>query len=84
MMKLRDFRNVTTILVSHKLEDSFKLAYNVVVKDGAGIRMVKDTSGRRLLDTKVFMIREGEIVFDGNVEEFRNSEDPHIQEFLQR
>lgn len=82
MMKLRDFRGVTTLIVTHKLEDIFKLAYNVAQKDGDEIRMVKDTSGQRLNETRIFMIREGAIEFEGNVEEFQSSNDPHIQEFL--
>ncbi len=84
MMKLRDFRGVTTLLVTHKLEDVFKLAYNVALKDGNEIRMVKDASGQRLHETRIFMIREGAIEFEGNVDEFQSSNDPHIQEFLSR
>ena len=84
MMKLRDFRGVTTLLVTHKLEDVFKLAYNVALKDGNEIRMVKDASGQRLHETRIFMIREGAIEFEGNVDEFQSSNDPNIQEFLSR
>jgi phospholipid/cholesterol/gamma-HCH transport system ATP-binding protein len=82
MMKLRDFLSVTSILVSHKLEDGFRMAYNQVMRDGEDIRMVKDTSGQRLLDTQFIMIREGEVVFVGNADEFKNSPDPYIQAFL--
>ena len=82
MMKLRDFRGVTTLIVTHKLEDVFKLANNVAQKDGDEIRMVKDSSGKRLLETRIYMIREGSIEFEGNAEEFQSSNDPHIQEFL--
>jgi phospholipid/cholesterol/gamma-HCH transport system ATP-binding protein len=82
MMKLRDFRHVTSVLVSHKLEDGFRLAYNVVEQHGQEIRMVKDSTGTKLADTRFYMIREGEVIFEGNAEEFRNSGDPYIQEFL--
>jgi phospholipid/cholesterol/gamma-HCH transport system ATP-binding protein len=82
MMKLRDFRDVTSIVVTHKLEDTFKMAYNVVVKEKDGIRMVKDTTGTKLNETNLIMIREGEKVFEGNAEEFRKSDNPYIQEFL--
>jgi len=82
MMKLRDFRGVTTLIVTHKLEDVFKFANNVAQKDGDEIRMVKDTSGQRLYETRIYMIREGAIEFEGNAEEFQSSNDPHIQEFL--
>jgi phospholipid/cholesterol/gamma-HCH transport system ATP-binding protein len=81
MIKLRDLRNVTSILVSHKLEDGYKLAYNAISDDGNQIRMVRDTSGRRLRETIFYMIRDGEKIFEGNADEFRNSTDPHIVEF---
>ena len=81
MMKLRDFLSVTSILVSHKLEDGFKMAYNIVVKDEDGIRMVKDSTGHRLAETRFYMIRDGELIFEGTAEEFKNNPDPYIQEF---
>jgi phospholipid/cholesterol/gamma-HCH transport system ATP-binding protein len=81
IMKLRDFHSVTSILVSHKLEDGFKLAYNHAVKVGDDIRMERDASLRRVRETMFYMIRDGEIMFRGNVDEFRDSEDPYIQEF---
>ncbi len=82
MMKLRDFRHVTSVLVSHKLEDGFRLSYNVVEQQGSEITMVKDTSGKKLEETRFYMLREGEVIFEGNAEEFRNSPDPYIKEFL--
>ncbi|MCI0604991.1 ATP-binding cassette domain-containing protein [bacterium] len=82
MMKLRDFRNVTSVLVSHKLEDGFRLAYNVIEQHGSETQMVKDQSRQRLLETRFYMLQEGEVIFEGNAEEFRNSSDPYIQEFL--
>jgi phospholipid/cholesterol/gamma-HCH transport system ATP-binding protein len=82
MMKLRDLRGVTSILVSHKLEDAFKLAYNMIVQTDGRSRMVKDTSGKRLQETRFFMISEGEKLFEGNADEFKSNPDPLIQEFL--
>lgn len=82
MMKLRDFRDVTSMIVTHKLEDAFRMAYNVVVRDHDGIKMVKDTTGKRLQETRFFMIKEGILVFEGNADEFRASQDPSVQEFL--
>lgn len=81
MMKLRDYFSVTSILVSHKLEDGFKMAYNVIAKDAEGIHMVKDVTGKRLAETRFYMIRDGELVFEGTAEEFKNHPDPYIQEF---
>ena len=81
MMKLRDVLAVTSILVSHKLEDGFKMAFNVIVKDKEGLHMEKDVSGRRLAETRFYMIREGELIFEGTAQEFKEHPDPYIQEF---
>jgi phospholipid/cholesterol/gamma-HCH transport system ATP-binding protein len=81
IMKLRDFHGVTSILVSHKLEDGYKLAYDHAVKSGDKIVLERDASLRRVRETRFFVIRDGEIMFEGNVDEFRDSEDPYIQEF---
>jgi phospholipid/cholesterol/gamma-HCH transport system ATP-binding protein len=82
IMKLRDFRHVTSVLVTHKLEDVFKMAHNIVVRDQDGIRMVKDPTGEKLAETRFFMISEGRLIFEGTAEDFRNSPDPRVQEFL--
>jgi len=82
MMKLRDFRHVTSVLVSHKLEDGFRLAYNVVEQRGSDSYVVKDLSAAKLQETRFYMIKEGVVVFEGSADEFRNSKDAYIQEFL--
>lgn len=82
IMKLRDFFNVTSIIVTHKLEDSFRMAYNMVVKENGEFTMVRDPTGKKLQETELVMIREGEKVFEGNAEEFKNSDDPYLREFL--
>ncbi|HSP05543.1 MAG TPA: ATP-binding cassette domain-containing protein [Acidobacteriota bacterium] len=81
MMKLRDIFSVTSILVSHKLEDGFKMAFHVILRDQEGLHMEKDASGRRLAETRFYMIREGELIFEGTAQEFKNHPDPYIQEF---
>jgi phospholipid/cholesterol/gamma-HCH transport system ATP-binding protein len=81
MMKLRDLRNVTSVLVSHKLEDGFKLAYNMISVEGNDVRMIPDPAGRSLRETIFYMINEGEKVFEGTADDFRNSKDPMIAEF---
>jgi phospholipid/cholesterol/gamma-HCH transport system ATP-binding protein len=81
MMKLRDLVDVTSIMVSHKLEDGFKMADNVMVRDGEGIRMVKDTSGTSMAETRFYMIRDGELIFEGTAQEFRDNPDEYIREF---
>jgi len=83
IMKLRDFKNVTSIIVTHKLEDIFKLAHNSAERDGNEIRMVKDTTGQKVQQTRIFMIKEGKLIFEGNSDEFQQSDDPYINEFVE-
>jgi phospholipid/cholesterol/gamma-HCH transport system ATP-binding protein len=83
IMKLRDFKNVTSIIVTHKLEDIFKLAHNSAERDGNEIKMVKDTSGQKVEQTRIFMIKEGKLIFEGNADEFQKSDDPYINEFVE-
>jgi len=83
IMKLRDFHKVTSVLVTHKMEDTFRMAYNMVVKENEDFKMVRDPTGTKLNQTDLIMIQEGEKVFEGNAEQFKNSEDPYIREFLE-
>ena len=82
-MKLRDLEDVSSIFVTHEMNNLEYLCseYAVVNEEGA---VVFEREGERLCLTncKVMMMREGNIIFSGTDESLRRAEDPYIQKFL--
>ena len=82
-MKLRDLEDVSSIFVTHEMNNLHYICseYAVVNEDGA---VVFEREGERLclINSKVMMMREGNIIFSGTDESLRRAEDPYIQRFL--
>jgi len=82
-MKLRDLEDVSSIFVTHEMNNVEYLCseYAVVNEEG---QVVFEREGERLclINSKVMMIREGNIIFSGTDESLRRAEDPYIQKFL--
>ena len=82
-MKLRDLEDVSSIFVTHEMNNVEYLCSEYAVVNEAG-EVVFEREGERLclINSKVMMIREGNIIFSGTDESLRNAEDPYIQKFL--
>lgn len=82
-IKLRDLEDVSSIFVTHEMNnlDYLSSEYAVVESDGS---VVFETEGERLclINTGVIMIRTGEIIFSGKDEELRKVQDPYIHRFI--
>ena len=82
-MKLRDLEDVSSIFVTHEMNnlDYICSEYAVVNEEG---QVVFEREGERLclINSKVLMMREGNIIFSGTDETLRRAEDPYIQRFL--
>ena len=82
-MKLRDLEDVSSIFVTHEMNNLQYLSseYAVVNEEG---EVVFEREGERLclINTKVLMMREGRVIFSGTDESLKKSEDPYIQKFL--
>ena len=82
-MKLRDLEDVSSIFVTHEMNNLDYLCseYAVVNEEG---QVVFEREGERLclINSKVMMMREGKIIFSGTDERLRKAEDPYIQKFL--
>jgi phospholipid/cholesterol/gamma-HCH transport system ATP-binding protein len=82
-MKLRDLEDVSSIFVTHEMNnlDYICSEYAVVNEEG---QVVFEREGERLCltNSKVMMMREGHIIFSGTDERLRRAEDPYIQRFL--
>ena len=82
-MKLRDLEDVSSIFVTHEMNNLEYLCseYAVVNEEG---QVVFEREGERLCLTncKVMMMKKGRIIFSGTDEALRRAEDPYIQKFL--
>jgi phospholipid/cholesterol/gamma-HCH transport system ATP-binding protein len=82
-MKLRDLEDVSSIFVTHEMNNLDYLCseYAVVNEEG---EICFEREGERLclINSKVLMMREGNIIFSGTDETLHKAGDPYIQRFL--
>ena len=81
IVKLRDFEEVTSILVTHQLRDAFFVATQEAVKQGDTVDFV-DAGPAKMQEAEFMMLKDGVIIFEGTADELRASTDPYIQAFL--
>ena len=82
-MKLRDLEDVSSMFVTHEMNNLEYICSEYAVVDDEG-KVVFEREGERLclINSKVMMMRDGNIIFSGTDESLRRSEDPYIQKFL--
>ena len=82
-MKLRDLEDVSSIFVTHEMNNLEYLCSEYAVVNDAG-DVVFEREGERLclINTKVMMIRSGKQIFHGTDETLKKAEDPYIRKFL--
>ncbi|MBO0720152.1 MAG: ATP-binding cassette domain-containing protein [Blastocatellia bacterium] len=82
-LKLRDLEDVSSIFVTHRLQDIDILAGEYVVRDDKG-DLIFEQEGDRLclINTRFIMLKDGDVIFSGTDEEMRLSKDTYIRKFL--
>ena len=82
-MKLRDLEDVSSIFVTHEMNNLDYLCSEYAVVNEAG-EVVFEKEGEKLclINSKVIMMSDGQIIFSGTDESLRRSEDSYIQKFL--
>ena len=82
-MKLRDLEGVSSIFVTHRLEDIKLLSSNYATINEQGEIVFQSEGGTlALINTKFIMLRRGRVIFSGTDEEMWQCQDPYIQDFL--
>jgi len=82
-MKLRDLEDVSSIFVTHEMNNLDYLTSEYAVVNEAGeVGFEKEGEKLCLINSKVLMMRNGEIIFSGTDETLRRAEDPYIHKFL--
>lgn len=82
-LKLRDLEDVSSIYVTHRLEDIEVLSSEYVVRDDFGnVHFEHEGDKLCLINTKFIMLKEGDIIASGSNEQMRQSSNPYVQKFL--
>jgi len=88
VIKLRDLEGVSSIFVTHRLNDAYTLARERLSfieeedVENSRLRFQEDISGINRINTRFIMLRDGKIIFEGSDQSLRQSHDQYIQKFL--
>lgn len=83
-LKLRDLRGVSSLWVTHRVEDVRFLSSKFIAAAWGDEAKIEEEGDRLcLVNTKFLMLRDGRIIFEGTDEQLWQSEDPFIREFLE-
>jgi phospholipid/cholesterol/gamma-HCH transport system ATP-binding protein len=77
--KLRDTQNVSSIFVTHRLDD-IKFLSSVLFLGGQSLR--RDEVNFCVTNTTVMILRDGKVYFNGTNEQLRAQDDLYLREFL--
>lgn len=82
-IKLRDLEDVSSIFVTHEMNNLEYLSSEYATVNDAG-EVLYEMEGEHLclINTEVIMFRDGKIIFSGKDEELRKAEDPYIRRFI--
>jgi phospholipid/cholesterol/gamma-HCH transport system ATP-binding protein len=82
-IKLRDLEDVSSIFVTHEMNNVEYLTREYAAVNDAG-EVIFEQEGERLclINTKLLMMKEGNIIFSGTDEMLKRNEDPYIKKFL--
>ncbi|CAN5335263.1 ABC transporter ATP-binding protein [soil metagenome] len=82
-IKLRDIEDVSSIFVTHEMNNLEYLSSEYAVIDREG-QVQFELEGNRmcLINTEVMMLRSGNIIFNGKDEQLRELDDPYIKRFI--
>jgi phospholipid/cholesterol/gamma-HCH transport system ATP-binding protein len=80
IIKLRDVEHVTSVVVTHQLQDAFYIAtHEAVTQDG---RLAIIPAHQRKGEAEFIMLRDGRIYFEWSADELKASPDPYLKTFL--
>lgn len=79
IIKLRDLEQVTSIFVTHQIDDALYVASHAAIRDGERIRIVPSEAPNQ---TGFMMLKDGRIYFDGSAAELQATHDPYVRKFV--
>jgi phospholipid/cholesterol/gamma-HCH transport system ATP-binding protein len=81
--KLRDLQQVTSVVVTQRLQDAYVLAnYTYSAETQALVQSAAKGSANRQPMTRFVVLRDGGVYFNGNEYELAGSPDPYLRRFI--
>jgi phospholipid/cholesterol/gamma-HCH transport system ATP-binding protein len=80
--RLRDTRQTTSLVVTHRLQDAFILASNIYDEGTEELRPACTNGGRPVPPTRFLLLRDGGVYFDGAPAELLAAPDDYVRRFL--
>jgi phospholipid/cholesterol/gamma-HCH transport system ATP-binding protein len=81
IIKLRDVQHVTSILVTHQLQDAFYVATHQAVNQDGRLTIVP-AAKRPSQEATFVMLKDGVVYFEGSAAELTAATDPYIKTYL--
>jgi phospholipid/cholesterol/gamma-HCH transport system ATP-binding protein len=81
IMKQRDVYKTSALLVTHRLQDAFTMAtHQFDQKSGQMVALPRGKTAD--IPMSFMLLRDGKIIFDGDLRELAASRDPYIREYI--
>ena len=80
IIKLRDFQHVTSVLVTHQLQDAFYVATHEALNQNGHVAIVPARTHKS--DATFVMLKDGLVYFEGDADQLRASKDPYLKTYL--
>ncbi|MGA7219995.1 MAG: ATP-binding cassette domain-containing protein [Candidatus Sulfotelmatobacter sp.] len=81
IVKQRDVNQTSALLVTHRLQDAFTMATHQWDKEAN--RMIALPPGQHCeVPLSFIVLRDGKIIFDGDLQELANTQDEYIKEYI--
>jgi phospholipid/cholesterol/gamma-HCH transport system ATP-binding protein len=82
IIKLRDLEGVSTMLVTHQLRDAFYVATHSAEREAGDRLRMRRADAQKEREATFLMLRDGLIMFEGDAEALRASNDEYLRRFL--
>jgi len=81
--KLRDVKGVTSVVVTHRIQNAYELANFVFSPEHRTLVPIGTNGGpSRIAATRFLVLRDGGVYFQGKQEELSHTRDPYLRKFL--
>jgi phospholipid/cholesterol/gamma-HCH transport system ATP-binding protein len=81
VVKQRDVYHTSSLLVTHRLQDAFTMGTHYFDRAENKMKPLPPDS-RKTVPMCFLILRDGRIIFDGNLEELRETKDEYIREYI--